>query len=134
MCRRVLPGIRACGFLPSRRPRSFGFGHPCRQGNGPSSASSQALPSHDRAQELGCARLGADLAAILTERDIFRHGRRAHIAEPDISERVDVLQRRRKEKEPGRSGGSLCSQGSGKDFKQLMRLVPEGRTEAWTNT
>lgn len=49
-----------------------------------------------RARELGCARLGADLAAILTERDFFRHGAGDRmIDEPDILERVDALQRAR---------------------------------------
>ena len=39
-------------------------------------------------------RLGADLAAILTERDLFRHsGAERAIDDPDISERVEALWR-----------------------------------------
>ena len=57
------------------------------------------LPLHPRlgrlmtyAENLGCPDLGADLAAILTERDIFRHsaGDRK-VDEPDILERLDSL-------------------------------------------
>jgi ATP-dependent helicase HrpB len=42
-----------------------------------------------RAHELGCPRLGADLAALLTERDIFRSGASGRAGvDPDIVERV----------------------------------------------
>ncbi|HYA89161.1 MAG TPA: ATP-dependent helicase HrpB [Nitrospirota bacterium] len=45
-----------------------------------------------RAQELGCPGLGADLAALLTERDIFRHTVADRtVDEPDIRERLDSL-------------------------------------------
>jgi ATP-dependent helicase HrpB len=45
-----------------------------------------------RAQELGCPGLGADLAAILTERDIFRHSvADRKIDDPDIMGRLESL-------------------------------------------
>jgi ATP-dependent helicase HrpB len=47
-----------------------------------------------RAGELGCSSLGADLAALLSERDIIRRGpsrSMMHVMEPDIAERLDIL-------------------------------------------
>jgi len=48
-----------------------------------------------RAEELGCFRLGADLAALLAERDILRRGaplgRMVRESEPDITVRIDIL-------------------------------------------
>ncbi len=47
-----------------------------------------------RASELGCASLGADLAALLSERDILRRsgtGSMAYAKEADIAERIDIL-------------------------------------------
>ncbi len=53
-----------------------------------------------RAEQLGCLRLGADLAALLSERDILRRGfpmdRAACNSDPDITSRVDLLRRWRK--------------------------------------
>ncbi len=60
-----------------------------------------------RSRELGCAGLGADLAALLTERDIFRHsGEGAAIDEPDIAERIDKLRLWRRTKMTGRADPS----------------------------
>lgn len=52
-----------------------------------------------RAGELGCASLGADLAALLSERDILRRsgtGSMVYAKEADIAERVDILRLWRK--------------------------------------
>jgi len=58
-----------------------------------------------RASELGCPRLGADLAALLSERDILRReasGFMAHGEGSDLGGRLDLLRQWRKEKEaPG---------------------------------
>ncbi len=53
-----------------------------------------------RAEELGCLRLGADLAALLSERDVLRRGmssgRMVRDSEPDITARTDILGQWRK--------------------------------------
>jgi ATP-dependent helicase HrpB len=83
-----------------------------------------------RAEALGCVRLGADLAAILTERDVFRHNTADRIInEPDVSERVDILRKWRK----GKGSGGLTDPSADiyalraveRTSKQLMRLAPE---------
>jgi ATP-dependent helicase HrpB len=55
------------------------------------------------AEELGCPRLGADLAALLSEREVLRRdaskGRMVRQSEPDIEARTGLLARWRKEKE-----------------------------------
>ena len=81
-----------------------------------------------RAQELGCVRLGADLAAILTERDIFRHsaGDRM-INEPDVSERVDALWRGRKGTEAGGAIDPSALRAVERTSQQLLRSI-DGKT------
>ncbi len=66
------------------------------------------LPLHPRlaklmfkANELGCLELGANLAALLSERDIFRSNATEGPPEPDIADRVEILHRWRKTKETG---------------------------------
>ncbi|HTP05313.1 MAG TPA: ATP-dependent helicase HrpB [Nitrospirota bacterium] len=83
-----------------------------------------------RAEQLGCLRLGADLAAILTERDVFRHkGADRIISKPDISERVDVLRKWRKQKESSESTNPSADVSAlravERTSKQLMGLVHE---------
>ncbi len=77
-----------------------------------------------KARELGCVRLGADLAALITERDLFRHnaGERI-IREPDISERLEALRK-------GRRGGDADARMDPSALRtvertatQLMRLM-----------
>jgi len=81
-----------------------------------------------RAQELDCLRLGADLAAILTERDIFRRGAEERfVDEPDVSERVDALRRRRMGMEPGGNADPSALRAVERTSAQLMRLMPEAR-------
>ena len=69
-------------------------------------------------------RLGADLAAILTERDIFRHsaGDRM-INEPDISERVDALRRGRKGTEAGGAIDPSAFRAVERTSQQLLRSM-----------
>ncbi len=82
-----------------------------------------------RSQERGCLRLGADLAAILTERDIFRKGSTERmIDEPDVSERVDRLIRWRKEKEAAGTADPSALRAVDRTSKQLLRLI-EGPVE-----
>jgi ATP-dependent helicase HrpB len=78
-----------------------------------------------RAQELDCVRLGADLAAILAERDLFR--KRAEdriIKDPDVSERVDLLRAWRTGKGAGESADSSALRAVERTAAQLMRLMP----------
>jgi ATP-dependent helicase HrpB len=81
-----------------------------------------------RSQEVGRVRLGADLAAILTERDIFRHSAADRVfAEPDISERVDALRRRRKGAELGEKVDLSALRAVERTATQLVRMMPETR-------
>jgi ATP-dependent helicase HrpB len=78
-----------------------------------------------RAQDLGRVRLGADLAAILTERDIFRQSAADRIInEPDISERVDVLRSWRTGKEASGNADPLALRAVERAATQLMHLMP----------
>ena len=95
------------------------------------------LPLHPRlsrlllkARELGALRLGADLAALLTERDVFRTGPGAgRPPDPDVSERVDALQRWRRAGEPGGAADPAVLRSVDRTASQLLRLVSEaGRT------
>ncbi len=75
----------------------------------PAGRSMARLPLHprlgrlfQRSAELGCLHLGADLSALLSERDIFRRapsGSRAQKEESDLSARIDVLRQWRKRQE-----------------------------------
>ncbi|HUI67093.1 MAG TPA: ATP-dependent helicase HrpB [Nitrospirota bacterium] len=83
-----------------------------------------------RAEQLGCVRLGADLAAILTERDVFRNkGADVIISKPDVSERVDILHKWRRQKESGESTDPPADVSAlravERTSKELMRLLPE---------
>jgi len=83
-----------------------------------------------RAKELGCVRLGADLAAILTERDLFRqrisYGK---YSEPDISERVEALWKWRSGEEPREGVDPTALRSVERTSKQLLRLM-ENRSDA----
>ncbi len=79
-----------------------------------------------RARELGCLQLGADLAAILTERDIFRHGGSDHVhAEPDILERVETLRRWRKGKETSGRAAAAALRAVERIAKRLLREISD---------
>jgi ATP-dependent helicase HrpB len=77
-----------------------------------------------RSEELGCVRLGADLAAILSEREIFRHGAPDRMfSEPDISERIDALRRGRKETTAGGTIDPSALRAVERTSQQLQRLM-----------
>ncbi len=92
-----------------------------------------SLPLHPRlaglmtrAAELGCISLGADLAALLSERDIIRRGtlrimRQAH--EPDISARLDILHDWRRGKDVPDSTDKWAMRSADRTSGQLMRLM-----------
>jgi len=78
-----------------------------------------------RAQELGCVQCGADLAAILTERDLFRKRAEDRIMkDPDVSERLDLLRRWRAGKGAGESADPSALRAVERTATQLMRLMP----------
>ncbi len=84
-----------------------------------------------RAQELDCLRLGADLAAILTERDIFRqltsHG---GTGDPDLSERIEALWRWRSGEEPQVQTDPTALRSVKRISKQLLRMMEVGSDAA----
>ncbi len=78
-----------------------------------------------RAEELGCTSLGADLAAILTERDIFRHSTAGRIVdEPDISERIDDLHVWRRKRETAGNVDIAALRTVERTASQLLRMMP----------
>jgi ATP-dependent helicase HrpB len=79
-----------------------------------------------RAQELGCPGLGADLAAILTERDIFRHSAAdSTIDDPDILERVETLRSWKIRKTADSRADPSALRAVERTSKQLIRLAPD---------
>jgi ATP-dependent helicase HrpB len=79
-----------------------------------------------RSQELGCIDLGVDLAAILSERDLVKKS--AGIGkEPDIAERVHMLQQGRTGKEGGAGVDRAALHAVDGVAKQLQRLLQENR-------
>jgi ATP-dependent helicase HrpB len=91
------------------------------------------LPLHPRlsrlllkAVELDCRTLGADLSALLSERDILRRGTASGIdyaKEADISERMDILRKWRKGNEAPDGADPWALRTVDKTSKQLMRLT-----------
>ena len=79
-----------------------------------------------RAQELDCTGLGADLAALLSERDIVRRttGDRS-LKEPDISERIDMLQQWRVGTITMENVDPSALRTVERTSKQLLRLMRE---------
>jgi ATP-dependent helicase HrpB len=88
-----------------------------------------------RAGELGCPRLGADLASILTERDLFRRdtAERA-VSGPDISERLDALRKGRRGKDGGTGVDPSALRAVERTATQLMRLMPGTKDAAKSDT
>jgi ATP-dependent helicase HrpB len=81
-----------------------------------------------RAKELGCVSLGADLAALLTERNIFRSGAAERTADkPDISERIDTLRTWRRGKGSGGNVDVSALRAVERTATQLLRLMSEAR-------
>jgi len=82
-----------------------------------------------RAAELGCPRLGADLAAILSERDILRReasGFMAHGEGSDLGGRLDLLRRWRKQKETPEGIDPWALRAVDRASQQLLRLMARG--------
>lgn len=104
----------------------------------PAGRSMARLPVHPRlgrlmtqAHELGFPRLGADLAALLTERDVFRHGSAVRVVEePDVLERVEALRAWRGNKGTTGKADPSALRAVERTARQLLRLLPdEGRHE-----
>lgn len=75
-----------------------------------------------RAAELGCPHLGADLAAILSERDIVL--RSASVTnEPDIGRRLDMLHLWRRSREAPEASDLWSLRTVDRTAKQLLRLI-----------
>jgi ATP-dependent helicase HrpB len=84
-----------------------------------------------RAKELGCVRLGADLAAILSERELFRRSAEQRIRiEPDLSERLEAVRKGRREKEAGAGVDPSALRAVERTASQLMNLMSEAKDTA----
>ncbi len=86
-----------------------------------------------RAAELGCPGLGADLAAILSERDILRReasGFLAHGEGSDLGGRLDLLRRWRKQKEAPGGTDPWALRAVDRASQQLLRLMAGGDSRA----
>jgi len=79
-----------------------------------------------RAKEIGVVRLGADIAALVTERDIFRHSAADRIIDdPDFTGRVDALRAWRREKAGGGGADQSALRSVERTANQLKYLMPE---------
>jgi ATP-dependent helicase HrpB len=81
-----------------------------------------------RAAELGCPRLGADLASILSERNILRQdasGFRAHSEGSDLGGRLDLFRQWRKQKEAPAGTDPWALRAVDRTSQQLLRFVAE---------
>lgn len=80
-----------------------------------------------RAEELGCSSFGADLAALLSERDIVRRNqldRMVRGSAPDIYERIALLHLWRKNGDPPDSADLWALRSVDRTARQLMDLLP----------
>jgi len=99
----------------------------------PAGRSMARLPLHPRlarllqgAAELGFTHLGADLSALLSERDIFRRtpsGSRVQAQGLGLSERLDVLRQWRKSKEEAADTDPWALRAVDRASQQLLRLM-----------
>jgi ATP-dependent helicase HrpB len=95
------------------------------------------LPLHPRlsrlmlkAKELDRVHLGADLAALLTERDIFRHSGAERVNDdPDVSERIEALRAWRRRKAAGGSVDQSALRAVERTATQLRHLMPNGKVD-----
>lgn len=79
-----------------------------------------------RAEELGCTRLGTDLSALLSERDVIRRSRSENMTcskEADIAARLDILQLWRKGGETPVNADAQSLRSVERTSKQLMQLM-----------
>ncbi|MGC2062366.1 MAG: ATP-dependent helicase HrpB [Thermodesulfovibrionales bacterium] len=79
-----------------------------------------------RAEELGFPALGADLAALLSERDILRRGAPGQDDEPDVTERLDVLRRWRREGTAPGAADAWALRIVDKTARHLLREIRRG--------
>ena len=107
----------------------------------PAGRAMSRLPLHPRlarmlvrAGELGNVYTGADLAALLSERDILKRktvdhnmASRPDVREPDISERTDVLRAWREGKEVHGKADIYALRAVERTSKHLVRLMPEAQ-------
>jgi ATP-dependent helicase HrpB len=80
-----------------------------------------------RAGELGCVYDAADLAAILSERDILRRSNKPGAQESDIAERFDVLHAWRNGKEMPDEADPWALGAVDRTAKHLIRLTPDAQ-------
>jgi ATP-dependent helicase HrpB len=102
----------------------------------PTGKSMVRLPLHPRlgrllmrAAELGFPRLGADLAALLSERDILRREPSSSAArnrDLNVGSRLDILRRWRMGKELPGKADSWALRAVDRISQQIQRLLPEG--------
>ena len=77
-----------------------------------------------RAQELGCVSLGADLAAMLSERDVFRKNAGAGmVRDPDVSGRIEMLRAWKKGKEAETGVDPSALKSVERVSAQLLRMM-----------
>lgn len=106
----------------------------------PAGRSMARLPLHPRlgrllheAAELECLSIGADLAALLSERDILRHGSSSQgipARGEDISARLDLLRRWRKEKDAPGWADPWALRAVDRTSQQLSALMGKGRRDS----
>lgn len=90
------------------------------------------LPLHPRlsrllvkAAEAGVGVLGADLAALLSERDIVRRG----MDEPDLTERLEMLRRWRRDGKTPASADAAALKAVERTSRQLLTLIQRTETK-----
>ena len=110
----------------------------------PVGVSMARLPLHPRlgrlilkAAELGCPSLGADLAALLSERDIIRHSR-SSFPHPtggfDLSDRLGLLGQWRQNKMLPKTADAFALRAVDRTSQQLRRLMGKKREAAGETT
>jgi ATP-dependent helicase HrpB len=83
-----------------------------------------------KAKELGFAGVGADLAALLSERDIFRQGAADRVSDDaDLAERLEALRVWRGRKAVMGSADQSALRAVDRTASQLRRLAPEGKAD-----
>ena len=104
----------------------------------PVGVSMARLPLHPRlsrlllkAAQLRCPSLGADLAALLSERDIIRH--RLAVTHPagsfDLNDRLGLLRQWRQDKRPSKNADGLALRAVDATSQQLRRLMGKTRED-----
>jgi ATP-dependent helicase HrpB len=78
-----------------------------------------------RARQSDNVRLGAELAALLSERDLFKKNAGSAAKEPDMSARVETLRSRRQGRKPAANTDAGVLRAVERTFKQLLQLMHE---------